>query len=267
MTLSTAERFRSTIADYVAHRLRYPDALIAGVARLCRIDSASPILDLGTGPGFLAIAFSAYSDDVLGLDPSAEMLAEARRSPGSERVRFEEGSSLTLDRLRPGLALVTMGRSFHWMDRQATLGVLDRLVEPTGAIALFDVKRADRRNAPAWREAYETTIRTWERRLGPDPERSAIKAAPSHPQVLAGSPFSVVVQVSVAMEGRFTPSELVGRARSQSGTSPARLGDHSEAFSAELSAALQPHLEPDGRVTDPVRANATIAFRPGTLVA
>src|SRR6185295_16370612 len=33
--------------------------------------------------------------------------------------------------------LVTMGRSFHWMDRAATLAMLDKIVAPGGAVALF----------------------------------------------------------------------------------------------------------------------------------
>ena len=33
--------------------------------------------------------------------------------------------------------LVTMGRSFHWMDRAATLAMLDKIVTPDGGVALF----------------------------------------------------------------------------------------------------------------------------------
>ena len=33
--------------------------------------------------------------------------------------------------------LVAMGRAFHWMDRAATLAMLDRIVTPDGGVALF----------------------------------------------------------------------------------------------------------------------------------
>ena len=33
--------------------------------------------------------------------------------------------------------LVAMGRTFHWMDRAATLAMLDRIVTPDGGVALF----------------------------------------------------------------------------------------------------------------------------------
>ena len=33
--------------------------------------------------------------------------------------------------------LVTIGRAFHWMDRAATLAMLDRIVAPGGGVALF----------------------------------------------------------------------------------------------------------------------------------
>ena len=32
--------------------------------------------------------------------------------------------------------LVTIGRAFHWMDRAATLAMLDRIVAPAAAVAL-----------------------------------------------------------------------------------------------------------------------------------
>lgn len=262
--LSTAQRFRSTIADYVAHRPRYPDALISAVARVTRIDRTSRILDLGTGPGFLAIAFAAHSDHVLGLDPSPDMLAAAHDAGAGTTVRFEEGSSLTLDSLEPGLALITMGRSFHWMDRDATLRSLDRLVRPDGAVALFNVTPPERPPQP-WREAYEQFLADWERGLAPDPERASTRKAEPHTAVLDRSAFSQRVQLTVPVEARLTQADLVGRARSRSGTSPERLGDQADRFATELTAVLAPFAGPDGRIAERSRATAILAFRPGAL--
>ena len=36
-----------------------------------------------------------------------------------------------------GLALVTMGRAFHWMDRAATLEALEAKLSPKGAVAII----------------------------------------------------------------------------------------------------------------------------------
>lgn len=47
-----------------------------------------------------------------------------------------EGSSYDLGVRHGSFLLVVMGRSFHWMDRDATLRVLDRIIDPAGASVL-----------------------------------------------------------------------------------------------------------------------------------
>jgi ubiquinone/menaquinone biosynthesis C-methylase UbiE len=79
----------------------------------------------------LAIGFSYFTNEVLGVDPEAEMLAIAAEAAKglASNVRFQEGSSFDIDQSLGRFRLVTMGRSFHWMDRLATLHRLDDMVE------------------------------------------------------------------------------------------------------------------------------------------
>ena len=54
----------------------------------------------------------------MAIDPSPEMLAEARLLAGqAANIRFVAGSSYDLDPALGHFHLVVMGRSFHWMDR------------------------------------------------------------------------------------------------------------------------------------------------------
>src|SRR5579884_3627720 len=125
------DRFSSTIPFYAACRLRYPEALVADVAARAGIGKDHLILDLGCGPGFLAVAFAACCGcEVVAMDPDQGMLAAAAREAETAGVtlRLLRGSSYDL---RPDLGvfrLVAMGRSFHWTDRAATLRMLDRLI-------------------------------------------------------------------------------------------------------------------------------------------
>jgi 2-polyprenyl-3-methyl-5-hydroxy-6-metoxy-1,4-benzoquinol methylase len=75
-------RFRSTVPFYAAHRVPYPQALIAFVAERCRLGRGSPVLDLGCGPGPLAVAFARLGCAVTAMDPSPDMLAAAARHAG-----------------------------------------------------------------------------------------------------------------------------------------------------------------------------------------
>jgi len=48
-------RFRSTIDHYVVNRPRYPRALLQLILKRLRLKAGARVLDLGCGPGFLAI--------------------------------------------------------------------------------------------------------------------------------------------------------------------------------------------------------------------
>ncbi len=100
------------------------------------------MLDLGCGPGLLSAAFAPFADQVVAVDPEPEMLAAVAKLaiPNLQSVR---GSSFDLGPALGRFRLVTMGRSFHWMDRADTLRRLDALLKPSGAVALFDTSHPD----------------------------------------------------------------------------------------------------------------------------
>ncbi|MGH7077390.1 MAG: class I SAM-dependent methyltransferase [Acetobacteraceae bacterium] len=147
-------RFITAAGHYRAGRVPYPPALIRRVAEAVGLRDADRVLDLGCGPGQLAIGFGYFAGDVIGLDPEPGMLAAATAAALglTPNVQFRQGSSYSLAATLGRFRLVTMGRSFHWMDRAATLERLDQLIERDGAVALFhdthlEVPENDWRNA------------------------------------------------------------------------------------------------------------------------
>ena len=71
-------RFQSAAPHYLTGRPYYAPALIDRVAELCGLGGADRVLDLGCGPGQLAVAFAAHAGSVLAIDPEPEMLRIAR---------------------------------------------------------------------------------------------------------------------------------------------------------------------------------------------
>ena len=87
----------------------------------------------------------AFAGEVIGLDPEPQTLAIAVNAARglTPNVRFRQGSSFDLDPTLGRFHLVTMGRSFHWMDRADTLRRLDDMIETGGAITLFRGQHLD----------------------------------------------------------------------------------------------------------------------------
>lgn len=251
-----ADRFRSTAARYHA-RPAYAPRLIRRVAEACRLTPASSVLDLGCGPGPLAIAFARLAGRVLAVDPEPEMLAEAARGAASAGVaiEFREGSSNDLGPDLGRFDLVTIGRAFHWMDRADTLRRLDAMLGPDGAIALFDDSHPELPDN-RWLEPYRAISDRYA-------ERGAWRNPGwiRHEAVLLDSPFAVLERFA-AIERRSVPAEtLVDRVLSRSTSSPARIGAAAAAALATELREFVTGIATDGRVTEVVETSALVARR------
>ncbi len=248
-------RFRSTVPHYLAGRLRYPPRLIAAVASALGLEGRGRVLDLGCGPGFLAIAFARHGAEVVAMDPEPDMLAAARDAASGEpgKISFVLAGSEQLGPQLGRFDLVTMGRSFHWMDRERTLVALDALVEPAGGVSLFADSHPD---VPenAWHAAWRATRDRFAER---DPRLDHR----DHESVLCRSPFSRIRRLTERYRRQVGIDELVARALSTSTTSPDVLGPARAAFEAEIRAALAPYAV-DGAVPELVEAEALLATRP-----
>jgi len=258
--LVDSRRFRTAAAFYAVGRPAYPPAFITELAEAAGLTRKDRILDLGTGPGVLALAFAPHVASVLALDPEPEMLrlATAAVAEAGAAVEVREGSSDSLGPELGSFRAVTMGRSFHWMDRAETLRRLDRIIEPDGSILLFNDELADvpeNAGLRAWREVverYSADDRVRMQRKSPEWQ--------NHETVLRSSPFSRIEKRTYRHRTIISLKTLLFRALSMSATSEARLGiDRAEAMQAEIRAVLEPF---GSELTEIIDWTAIIARRP-----
>ena len=264
MTSSTrhASRFRSAGPYYVRFRPRYPSSLIAALAQSCRLDGSGRLLDLGCGPGFLAIALAPHVAEAVAMDPEPEMLALAAEAAAAAGVALTlvGGGSGDLGPALGRFRLVTMGRSFHWMERDATLAALDALVCDGGAVAVLGEQHVEPPEGD-WRTAWKAVARKWTGAAGGSRPRRDDPGWLPHEAVLRRSAFSQVERLAVAEERATDLEALVGRAYSMSASTPAALGDRRAAFEADLRQALMPFLR-QGTIRESVEFEALLARRP-----
>lgn len=253
-------RFRSAAAHYRAGRPPYPPALLRRAAQATGLGEGDRVLDLGCGPGPLAIGFAFFAAEVLAVDPEPRMLEQAAAAAEgiAPNLAFRLGSSNDLDASFGRFHLAVMGRSFHWMDRPATLAALDTMIEPHGAVVLFGTDYPD---VPAngWRAAWRALLDRYAeddawRRQRRDPNWLP------HEAILLRSPFCRLETLAVIERRTRTAESLVEYALSRSSTSRARIGSRADVMLAEARAFLA-RVAPAGTVDEVVRCTATIARR------
>jgi trans-aconitate methyltransferase len=259
--LPLARRFRAAAPHYLAGRPAYAARLIGLVARLTGLGVEDRVMDLGCGPGQLAAAFAPEVSEVIAIDPEPEMLRIADARFGTiGNIRFIRGSSFELPAGLGPLRLVTMGRSFHWMDRATTIELLDGMIEPGGVIALFGSETVD---VPenAWVKEYQALVRRYgETDATHVRRRSGVWVR--HEAILLDSSFSTLEQVAVIERHQVTIEHMVDRAFSRSSTAPDRLGDAAPRLAREIEALLCP-IAHDGVLIEVVATNALLAWRAG----
>src|SRR5215468_9514003 len=73
-------RFATTAELYEQYRPPYSAEFFQAMAQKLALSKQHALIDLGTGPGLLALGFAPYVGRIVGVDPEPAMLAAARES-------------------------------------------------------------------------------------------------------------------------------------------------------------------------------------------
>ena len=255
-------RFHDLADYYSAGRPTYPALLARRVAALAGLNGTQTVLDLGTGPGFLALDFRPFAAKVIGVDPEPDMLRAARRNAlkaGAE-IDFVAGSASDLGPQFGRLHLVTIGRAFHWMDRKRTLETLDGLIDPGRGVALFSdsfpiVPVND------WHPSFQAILDYYGAN---DPARERTHANKDHEAVMMASAFGHLERIAVLERRRTSGEHLVDRSLSFARAWQGRPGSRLKDMALEVRDALHAYEE-DGFVQEVVEGTALIARRPSEI--
>lgn len=229
-------RFDAAVDHYVAARLHYDLRLIDWLARDTRA-AGKRVLDLGCGPGFIANAIAPHVSEVLGLNPSPNMI-DAARARAAPNARFEVGSSEDLSAVQAPVQLVTIGRAFHWMDRPQTLADLDPLIAPGGAIALLNDRPVEIPMNQWWRD-FNTVAMSFAVMDDYNQHRASDAWVP-HEEMLNGSRFDDLCSITVYQTHEWSFERLLRNTLSRSATTEALLGDARPYMEAAMRKTLAP---------------------------
>ena len=253
--------YRGSAPFYIRGRAPYAPGLASVLAERLGFAGTGRVLDVGCGPGVLALLLAPFCAEVVGVDPDPGMLAEADRRAAAAGIGNARWVHLRAEALPAGLGrfeAAMFGQSFHWMDRPRVAATIFDMLGPGGAfVHIADVKAppADRGDVPYPRPPYAAItalVREW---LGPVPRAGQGCLRHGTPgdeeQVLAAAGFIGPERLRVAADARWLRDEddVVGWVWSLSSSAPHLFGDRLAAFEAELRALLQ-RASPAGRFAD-----------------
>jgi trans-aconitate methyltransferase len=254
-------RFATTVDFYEQFRPPYPVAFFREVAQHLALTKRHALIDLGTGPGLLALGFADYVGRIVAVDPEPNMLAAARQTVGraGREMTLVESRAEDLPEDIGRFDLVTIGRALHWLD-ESTLGPLfERLVAPRGVVAVCASSSAtDGRNA--WLDEYTAARREWSDQKLWSQSRSGQRVRRELSSLLQGTTFQAAEVIRVESVQDTSVSDLAQRMLTFSSSSPAALGEKVEPMLRDVEARLMP-MSRNGVLTEFVVSTAQIARR------
>jgi predicted TPR repeat methyltransferase len=240
------QRYRSDVPASVASVL---------VAEVDHVPRPRHLLDVGTGTGFVVRALRDAFDDIIGVDPDADMLEVAEREL---RPRVRPGTRLSLigvdaEDFEPPTGwladLVTVCRTFHWLDQPRFLRGLDHQVSDDGAVAIFGDNSVWAAQSP-WKAAMKALVQEYlgEKRLA----GTGTYRRPWRPyrDVLAESAFSTIHEVQVPVRRVRTAGSVIGYLHSTSFAAPHLFGNRLAEFDTDAAERLRKFSDDDTFVDD-----------------
>jgi SAM-dependent methyltransferase len=138
--------FRGAAPYYTRGRLPYPRGLAESFRRAADLRGNPRLIDVGCGPGTVALTLAGLFVKVVGVDPDPDMLAEGARlatERGIDNISWVKSRAEDLPvRLGP-FRYATFAQSFHWMERERVAAFIFEVLEPGGAFVHVNTVVAD----------------------------------------------------------------------------------------------------------------------------
>lgn len=100
---------------------------------------AKRVLDVGCGTGISTKVWENLADEIIGLEPSKDMIEIAKRTYHNNHIKFLVGFSNDIPLSSNSVDIVSCSQSFHWMEPKSTLKEINRVLKKNGILMIYDV--------------------------------------------------------------------------------------------------------------------------------
>jgi ubiquinone/menaquinone biosynthesis C-methylase UbiE len=263
------DAFVGAAADYVRYRLPYPKPLLQSFLEQAALPASdAKLIDLGCGPGRVALAIAERFGEILAVDLEPEMVEAGRREAvrlGVDHIRWSIARAEDFEVPAGRFDLITIGEAFHRLDRPRVADKAFGWLKPGGALVTLGMQNFLYGDAP-WRhivrELVTRFVGTPAARIGGSPNPTIAEAIADQESALRDAGFVEVAGRDFVFSHVWDLPDLLGNLRSMSVLSLHALGARHTAFEAELSAALLA-FNPAGRFAEQISCGYTFARKPG----
>jgi len=216
---ANADRFSGFAELYDTHRPRPPEIIVDLLTQMAA-KQRPVVVDLGSGTGLSTLLWTRSAAEVVGVEPTADMRAQAeRRAAESDvgTVRFIEGLSTATGLPDRYADIVTCSQSLHWMEPNGTFAEVARILCAGGVFAAYDCDWPPTLNAEA-EQAYNACrakAETLERALRLAPEVHQWSKGAHLERIRQSGRFRYVKEVGLHHVESGGAERLVGLALSQ----------------------------------------------------
>jgi len=100
------------------------------------------VVDIGCGTGLSTYFWAGHAEEVIGVEPSGDMLAKAKshldKFSGVTKFSFVQNISSATGLPNDSVDVITCSQSLHWMDPETTFKEAVRILRPGGVFMAFD---------------------------------------------------------------------------------------------------------------------------------
>jgi len=126
---------RVAAGRYSVARPYFHPLVIGKIKGFLGLDEPVPLaLDVACGTGQSTVALKEIAEEIVGTDPSEEMLT---RAPRDDRIRYVRATAEDLTFHEAEFDLLTVSEALHWFDRDLFLAEASRVLRPCGELIVY----------------------------------------------------------------------------------------------------------------------------------
>ncbi|HEY0684843.1 MAG TPA: methyltransferase domain-containing protein [Steroidobacter sp.] len=241
-------------APYYRFRAPYAPEAFASIQTTFGLNHSSRVLDLGCGPGTVTIPLARVVGSVVAVDPCVEMIEEGRKLADSGNIQWRCMRAEDATEEVGDFDVVTMGQSFHWMERDRVLSQVAKLIKPGGGLVLINPGR--RRPQESWESLVYGVIARY---VAPNERHPSKSPELAHePSLLRSASFSEFTTTEFGMAFDRDLDSIVGYVYSSSTSPRSAFGNRALEFERELSETLR-RINPPGVFRERVETELIVA--------